>query len=105
MRGSKYELKFDFQGNPINEDEIRLVLKKAPNEGSHKVITGLGVESSSEHDQHQKQGQGVASSMLANQNMISKDQIMAQEHPHGKPGPKNPKKKTASEDDQMMHGD
>ena len=23
MRGSKYELKFDYQGKPINEDEIR----------------------------------------------------------------------------------
>ena len=28
MRGSKYELKFDYQGKPINEDEIRQVLKK-----------------------------------------------------------------------------
>ena len=28
MRGSKYELKFDYQGKPVNEDEIRQVLKK-----------------------------------------------------------------------------
>lgn len=28
MRGSKYELKFDYQGKPVNEDEIRMVLKK-----------------------------------------------------------------------------
>jgi hypothetical protein len=28
MRGSKYELKFDYKGQPINEDEIRKVLKK-----------------------------------------------------------------------------
>lgn len=28
MRGSKYELKFDYQGKPVNEDEIREVLKK-----------------------------------------------------------------------------
>ena len=28
MRGSKYELKFDYQGKPINEDEIKQVLKK-----------------------------------------------------------------------------
>jgi hypothetical protein len=28
MRGSKYELKFDFKGQPINEEEIRNVLKK-----------------------------------------------------------------------------
>ena len=28
MRGSKYELKFDFKGQPVNEEEIRHVLKK-----------------------------------------------------------------------------
>lgn len=28
MRGSKYELKFDYQGKPINEEEIRQVLRK-----------------------------------------------------------------------------
>lgn len=28
MRGSKYELKFDFKGQPVNEEEIRQVLKK-----------------------------------------------------------------------------
>ena len=28
MRGSKYELKFDFKGQPVNEEEIRNVLKK-----------------------------------------------------------------------------
>jgi hypothetical protein len=28
MRGSRYELKFDFAGKPINEDEIRKVLIK-----------------------------------------------------------------------------
>ena len=28
MRGSKYELKFDFAGKPTNEDEIRKVLRK-----------------------------------------------------------------------------
>jgi hypothetical protein len=28
MRGSKYELKFDYQGKPINEDEIRQVLRR-----------------------------------------------------------------------------
>lgn len=26
MRGSKYELKFDFAGKPMNEEEIRKVL-------------------------------------------------------------------------------
>jgi hypothetical protein len=41
MRGSKYELKFDYQGKPINEDEIREVLKKESNDGSGQVITGL----------------------------------------------------------------
>ena len=28
MRGSKYELKFDYKGLAINEEEIRLILKK-----------------------------------------------------------------------------
>lgn len=28
MRGSKYELKFDFKGQPTNEEEIRNILKK-----------------------------------------------------------------------------
>ena len=28
MRGSKFELKFDFKGQPTNEEEIRCVLKK-----------------------------------------------------------------------------
>lgn len=38
MRGSKYELKFDYQGKPINEDEIREVLKKGSSDAG---ITGL----------------------------------------------------------------
>jgi len=28
MRGSKYELKFDYAGKPVNEEEIRKVLRK-----------------------------------------------------------------------------
>lgn len=39
MRGSKYELKFDNKGQPINEEEIRNVLKKkgdVKQEGSAK---------------------------------------------------------------------
>ena len=28
MRGSKYELKFDYKGQPVNEEEIRYILKK-----------------------------------------------------------------------------
>lgn len=28
MRGSKFELRFDFKGLPVNEEEIRTVLKK-----------------------------------------------------------------------------
>jgi hypothetical protein len=45
MRGSKYELKFDYQGKPVNEDEIRLVLKKGNGssvESAGQVLTGLG---------------------------------------------------------------
>jgi len=30
MKGSKYELKFNYQGIPINESEIREVLDKQP---------------------------------------------------------------------------
>ena len=33
MRGSKYELKFDYQGKPINEDEIRQVLRRGAGAG------------------------------------------------------------------------
>lgn len=42
MRGSKYELKFDYQGKPINEDEIREVLKRGVDDNSGQVLTGLG---------------------------------------------------------------
>ena len=42
MRGSKYELKFDYQGKPVNEDEIREVLKKGVTELSGQVLIGLG---------------------------------------------------------------
>jgi hypothetical protein len=28
MRGSKYELKFDFSGKPVNEENIRKILQK-----------------------------------------------------------------------------
>lgn len=28
MRGSKFELRFDYKGQPVNEEEIRNVLKK-----------------------------------------------------------------------------
>lgn len=31
MRGSRYELKFDFCGKPTNEEEIRKVLRKEDN--------------------------------------------------------------------------
>jgi casein kinase II subunit beta len=40
MRGSKYELKFDYQGKPTNEDEMRQVLKKGAGDQSHP-LTGL----------------------------------------------------------------
>ena len=43
MRGSKYELKFDYQGKPVNEDEIRQVLKKGAQDGSGQVLTGTGL--------------------------------------------------------------
>lgn len=42
MRGSKYELKFDYQGKPINEEGIRQVLRRGAgdNDPQH-VVTGL----------------------------------------------------------------
>lgn len=36
MRGSKYELKFDYKGQPVNEDEIKHVLKKDKKGGTTK---------------------------------------------------------------------
>ena len=30
MRGSRYELKYDYAGRPVNEDEIREVLERDP---------------------------------------------------------------------------
>lgn len=36
MRGSKYELKFDYKGQPVNEEEIRSVLKKDKRTVSNK---------------------------------------------------------------------
>jgi hypothetical protein len=43
MRGSKYELKFDYQGKPVNEEDIRKVLKKPyDNSSGDRVLTGLG---------------------------------------------------------------
>ena len=33
MRGSKYELKFDFKGQAVNEEEIRQILKKDKKSG------------------------------------------------------------------------
>ena len=40
MRGSKYELKFDYQGKPINEEGIRQVLRRGTVENDQQV-TGL----------------------------------------------------------------
>lgn len=44
MRGSKYELKFDYQGKPVNEEEIRQVLRRGVSDpsGQQQVLTGLG---------------------------------------------------------------
>lgn len=36
MRGSKHELKFDYKGQPINEEEIRNILKKKSSAGAVK---------------------------------------------------------------------
>lgn len=50
MRGSKYELKFDYQGKPINEEDIRKVLKKPYDNSSDRVLTGLGAGPSLDKD-------------------------------------------------------
>ena len=52
MRGSKYELKFDYQGKPVNEEDIRKVLKKPYDNSSDRVLTGLGAPS--HNDQNDK---------------------------------------------------
>lgn len=36
MRGSKFELKFDFKGQPVNEEDIRNVLKKEKKSTTNK---------------------------------------------------------------------
>ena len=46
MRGSKYELKFDYQGKPVNEDEIRQVLKKGQsNDAANAAISVIAAAS------------------------------------------------------------
>jgi len=42
MRGSKYELKYDYAGKPINEEEIRKVLKKDKEEKMSLWSVSLG---------------------------------------------------------------
>lgn len=42
MRGSKYELKFDYQGKPINEDEIRQVLRRGQ-PGTGETVGAISV--------------------------------------------------------------
>jgi hypothetical protein len=41
MRGSKYELKFDYKGQPMNEEEIRSVMKK---DNKNKINNKKGEE-------------------------------------------------------------
>jgi hypothetical protein len=73
MRGSKYELKFDYQGKPVNEEEIRDVLSKGSSDPSNKVLIGLGPTSNLDvqaPDDEMKQ------SLNANiSHQMSKDQI------------------------------
>lgn len=38
MRGSKFELQFDYSGKPINEEEIRKVLRKKEKEKEEKQM-------------------------------------------------------------------
>ena len=58
MRGSKYELKFDYQGKPVNEEDIRKVLKKPYSDGD-RVLTGLGAGPSLDPTHPPKQFQGA----------------------------------------------
>ena len=52
MRGSKYELKYDYKGQPINEEEIKDVLRKGgkwaigQQDGSQKQQSHIPVASS-----------------------------------------------------------
>lgn len=81
MRGSKYELKFDYQGKPTNEDEIRDVLNKGKADPSGQVLIGLGPTTGTEqqHDPSMLQQQQMDNDMQnQSSNMshqMSKDQI------------------------------
>lgn len=70
MRGSKYELKFDYAGKPVNEDEIREVLKKGVADTSGQVLIGLGPTAGTDAQDMDMQNQ---SSNMSHQ--MSKDQI------------------------------
>ena len=60
MRGSKYELKFDYQGKPINEDEIRQVLRRGqPNSG--ETAGSISVIAAASNAVSNPVGQGSAS--------------------------------------------
>ena len=40
MRGSKHELRFDSKGNPANEEEIKLVLRRRVTQQSMSTVAG-----------------------------------------------------------------
>jgi len=69
MRGSKYELKFDYQGKPTNENEIREVLKKGV---ANPSLIGLGPTAGTDVPQVDNDMQNQSSNMS---HQMSKDQI------------------------------
>ena len=50
MRGSKYELKFDYQGKPVNEDEIRRQEERLLEQQKQQVADGGGIEMSAQQE-------------------------------------------------------
>jgi hypothetical protein len=70
MRGSKYELKFDYQGKPVNEDDIREVLKKGVSDPSGQVMIGLGPTAGTAAPTHDNDMQNQSSNMS---HQMSKD--------------------------------
>ena len=100
MRGSKYELKFDYQGKPVNEDDIREVLKKGVSDPSGQVMIGLGPTAGTSAPQHDNDMQNQSSNMS---HQMSKDQIGQVQNPHKNLNPTTfkGKKKMASDDDEM----
>jgi len=75
MRGSKYELKFDYQGKPVNEDEIRQVLKKGPSSNEVSQVPGLNVASTEQQNASEAAKKVTHSELMMKKKEASDDQM------------------------------